>query len=193
MAEGATGQEHVGAQGGDDRSGSGRSRLSRRFIAGAVLLLLVGLAAGIAYGWATTPGGSSIAVPSPEQEEALGSLGRPPAFWLTDGAGTPAGEDHVRVEQWLYPAEGTVLTFVDGHLTGTVEVTFTEPFAGSPVSPTELDSTMSESDVSALLGEAGMPTEADDAGYPEYEAFVYPESRIAVGFSQGRLLTAQTY
>ena len=169
-----------------------RTRLLRVGVPVWIVILLLAFAGSFAHGWLSSANATMV-LPTPDQSEALGRYGRPMAFWLTDGPGTPGGTDDVRTEQWFYPATGLILTFVDGSLTSTMELTFTEQFAGTPIAPHELSSSMDPAAVAELLGEDGTPVDADAAGYPEYAAYVYPSARLAIGFSKDHLLTAQTY
>ncbi|MDP2182127.1 MAG: zinc ribbon domain-containing protein [Actinomycetota bacterium] len=154
-------------------------------------LTVLGFAGSFAYGWFTAE--PAAPEPSPDQQEVLGRLGEPEAFWLTDGPGTPGESDLVRIEEWFYPTEGAIVTFFDGAKTQEYGVTFSVEYAPPSVRPTELGRWMTQADVESLLGETGTPADAPSAGYPDYEAFTYPESRLAIGYSGGQLLSAQTY
>jgi hypothetical protein len=124
---------------------------------------------------------------------ALERYGEPRAFWLVDDPGTPGEDDDLRVEQWLYPEAGVVLTFCDGRLVGEQEVTFTQELVQTPISPTTLSRRMRRDEVEKLLSEQGEPLAGVKSPYPELRAYQYPRSRLLVGYLDDRLFTAQVY
>lgn len=181
----------------EERAGGSTSRAAKTgiLLVAWIAVLAVAFAASFAYGWVSTlTEPSSAYTPTSQQQAALAEYGEPPTFWLTDGPGTPGEQDFVRVEQWLFPEAGLVITYVDGLETERFDVTFSGPPSGaSSVGPTDLHRGMSRSDVEGLLGETGVMLDADGAGYPEFESYGYAGNQLLIGYSQGRLLTAMTY
>lgn len=124
---------------------------------------------------------------------ALQRYGEPGAFWLVDDPGPPGEDADLRIEQWLYPEAGVVLTFCDGRLVGEQEVTFAQELARTPVSPTALSRQMGRDEVEKLLAERGEPLAGVKSPYPELRAYQYPRNHLLVGYLDDRFFTAQAY
>lgn len=157
-----------------------------------VLLLALGMAAfvaGVVHGVRGEPG---LVVPSPAQQSVLNESGAPPLWLLVE-----SGDDPVpfRYEQWFYPDNGGIVTFLDGSLHGALEVTWSDDAVfsvTSPISPIELDRTMTPSDVDDAVGSVGLEREPANSELGLMSTRSYPEAHLIVQFLDGHLYTAQT-
>jgi len=159
-----------------------------------VWLVLLVLAAGIGAGSGLLDAAiHSEDIAGTHAGDAIARYGEPPAYWLSDGPGTPGEKDYLRIEQWLYPDQGVILHFHDGRLLGEEEITFSEEVARTNVSPTSLSRWMRQSDVEGMLSEKGTLLAGVETPYDGLEAFAYPRNHLLIGYLDGMFFSAQTY
>ncbi len=171
-------------------SPSRRSR-SRLWLVVWALVLVVAGTAGFAYGFLTGQG-DGLSLPTDEQQTVIDAYGSPAAFVVADGPTGP-GQDAVRMEEWIYPDTGAIVYFIDGRQVAEEAMTFTEPIAGTSSTPWRFEQAMRVSDVEDLLGESGVELAGVDTVFDGYEACAYEESRLLIGYLDGRVYTVQTY
>jgi hypothetical protein len=136
--------------------------------------------------------GPAGVVPTADQQAVLDDLGAPPAWVLVEATDEP---DSARYEQWFFADDGQVVTFLAGATHGQLEVTVTEDQlfdVRSPVSPVDLDRSMTPADVDAVVDGTGMQAEPWESDLGTVTTFVYPDAGLVVQFLDGRLYTAVT-
>lgn len=163
---------------------------------GLVLGLVLGVV-GVA-GWAVVSGflaglSAGPPLPSADQTRIIATYGAPARWVVADGPSDP-GAPPLRLERWIYPDAGVMVDFIDGFAGEVVEITPSDPVPVSwtPISPVELDRSMDQDDVEAVLDGPGELLDPVESELGELTTWAHWDVGLVVQYLDGRFYSAQT-
>ena len=140
------------------------------------VFLVGGAALAITRPW--TPAGPQLA----DVEFVRGMLDDPPYFDII----MPLGEQP-RQEKWYYPEHGVSFSFVDGQFAGSDDMEPWPPAEMAAITPVQFHPGMAAAEVTALVGEEPLSSEAAPLGI-EAETTIVLYAGVLAGFQDGGLI-----